>query len=253
MALDSLHMHPNTGPFISRQLIQRLVTSNPSPAYVQRVAQLFANNGRGVRGDLAAVARAILLDPEARPALPGPGHGKVREPVLRVAHFLRSFGGTSTSGNWLMASDLAELLQRPLNAPSVFGFYRPGYVPPNTSLADAGLVAPELQIASESTVAAWVNRVESMIGWGLGWNGTGPDVTATLAFEATLAANGPGPLLDHMNTTLFAGRMTDGLRRAILNAVAATATSSAAADRDRARARVALFLALASPEYLVQR
>jgi len=251
LALDALHMHPNTGPFISRQLIQRLVTSNPSPAYVQRVAQRFANNGRGVRGDLAAVVRAILLDVEARPALPGPGHGKVREPVLRVAHFLRSFGGTSASGNWLMEWDLGELLQRPLNAPSVFGFYRPGYVPPNTALADAGMVAPELQIASESTVAAWVNRAEDMVTRGLGWDGSGPDITATLAFETTLAASGPGPLLDYLNTTLLAGRMSDSLRRAIVNAVAAVPASSTTRDRDRAR--VALFLALASPEYLVQR
>jgi len=251
MALDALHLHPNTGPFISHQLIQRLVTSNPSPAYVQRVAQLFANNGRGVRGDLAAVVRAILQDVEARPALPGPGHGKLREPVLRVAHFLRSFGGTSANGNWLMDWDLAELLQRPLYAPSVFGFFRPGYIPPNTALADAGMAAPELQIASESTVAGWVNRAEIMIVWGLGWNGIGPDITATLAFEASLAASGPGPLLDHLNTTLFAGRMSDRLRRAIVDAVAAVPAISTTRDRDRAR--VALFLALASPEYLVQR
>jgi len=250
MALDALHMHPNTGPFISRQLIQRLVTSNPSPAYVQRVAQLFANNGRGVRGDLAAVVRAVLLDTEARPALPGPGHGKVREPVLRVAHFLRAFDAKSSTGEWKTDGGTIELLQRPLTAPSVFGFYRPGYVPPNSALADAGLVAPEFQITSESTAAAWVNRAETLITWGLGVNGAAPEITATLEFEATLAASGPGPMMDHLNTLLFAGRMSERLRRTIVNAVAAVPATTTS---DRNRARVALFLALASPEYLVQR
>ena len=104
IALDTLFNHPNTGPFVSRQLIQRLVTSNPSPGYVQRVAGVFANNGAGVRGDMAAVVTAILMDPEARTAsvAEDPAYGKLREPVIRVTHMLRALYGTSLSGKWLV-------------------------------------------------------------------------------------------------------------------------------------------------------
>ena len=113
------------GPFIGRQLIQRLVTSNPSPAYVARVASVFNNNGKGVRGDLGAVVRAILQDSEAR-STPAPGFGKVREPVLRVAHWMRAFGTTSATGEYMMAWELESLSQQALAAPSVFGWFRPG-------------------------------------------------------------------------------------------------------------------------------
>lgn len=251
LALDGLFNHPNVGPFIGRQLIQRLVTSNPSPAYVTRVAAVFASNNRGARGDLGAVVRAVLLDAEARPASAGPSHGKLREPVLRIAHLMRSFGATSATGRWQLEWDFADQLQRPLNAPSVFGFYRPGYAPPNTALADADLVAPELQIASETTVAAWVNRAESLISSGCGFTGNGPDVTWALTREAQLAAVGPTALADHLDSSLLAGRMSQTLRRAVIEGVAGVSTMSATRDRDRAR--VALFLVIASPEYLVQR
>lgn len=251
VALDTLFNHPNVGPFIGRQLIQRLVTSNPSPAYVARVAQAFANNGKGVRGDLGAVVRAVLMDPQARPATPGPEFGKVREPVLRVSHFLRSFSATSASGDWRMEWELSDMLQRPLNAPTVFGDYRPGYVPPNSGLADAGLVAPEVQIVSEATVATWVNLVESLVSSGIGRTPGGMDVSATLAAETTLAGSGPAELLDHLNLTLLAGRMSDGLRRSLLEAM--TGSWAGSPTRDSDRARLAVFMVLASPEYLVQR
>jgi len=250
LALDTLFKHPNVGPFIGRQMIQRLVTSNPGPAYVARVAQAFNNNGQGVRGDMRAVVRAVLLDIEARPAIPDVYFGKLREPTLRVAHFMRSFGAVSATAEYRLEWEFSELLQRPQHAPSVFGFFRPGYVPPNTTLADANRAAPEMQIVSESTVAAWVNRAEAMIGWGMGWTGSGPDVTATLAHEATLAAAGVDGLLNHLSVMLFGGRMSDRLRRQIVDAVASVPNS---ATRDRDRARIALFLAMSSSEYLVQR
>ena len=125
LALNGLFNHPNVGPFIGRQLIQRLVTSYPSPACVARVASVFNNNGKGVRGDLGAVVRAILQDSEAR-STPAPGFGKVREPVLRVAHWMRAFGTTSATGEYMMAWELESLSQQALAAPSVFGWFRPG-------------------------------------------------------------------------------------------------------------------------------
>jgi uncharacterized protein (DUF1800 family) len=179
-ALDTLFKHPNVGPFIGRQLIQRLVTSQPSPAYVARVAGVFNDNGRGVRGDLAAVVRAILLDAEAR-GTPPAGFGKLREPVLRVAHWMRALGARSASGDYMMAWELDGVGQRVLQAPSVFGHFRPGYVPPNTGFATGGRTAPEFQIVNESTVAAWINTAEAMAGTGLGWTGSANDVVVNHA------------------------------------------------------------------------
>ena len=153
-ALDAISAHPNVGPFIGRQLIQRLVTSNPSPDYVGAVARVFANNGAGVRGDLKAVVKAILMHPEARQV--SDHSGKLREPVLRLAAYLRAFGATSESGFWRVGntdSPTTSLGQTPLRAPSVFNFYRPGYVPPGTQAAAAGLVVPEMQNVHETSTA----------------------------------------------------------------------------------------------------
>ncbi len=158
-ALDALAAHPNTGPFLSRQLIQRLVTSNPSAAYVGRVAQVFADDGNGVRGNLGAVARASLVDPEAR-STPGTEAGKLREPMLRFTTLTRALGVGSTGTPWPLrwTSDPAtELGQTFYDSPSVFNFYRPGYVPPQTELAERGLTGPEFQIHDESSSIGWVN------------------------------------------------------------------------------------------------
>jgi uncharacterized protein (DUF1800 family) len=132
IALDTLFNHPNTGPFISRQLIQRLVTSNPSPDYVSRVAAVFADNGKGVRGDMGAVIAAILLDPEARNPSTDPTYGKLREPMVRMANWMRAFKAQSASGDWLLTTTSAStsLDQSVLTAQSVFNFWRPGYTPP---------------------------------------------------------------------------------------------------------------------------
>src|SRR5256886_6999236 len=175
VALDTIASHPNVGPFISRQLIQRLVTSNPSPAYVARVAQAFDagrftsglwTTGTGQRGDLRATVAAILLDTEARTAarLADPAFGKVREPILRVAHWMRAFNARSSSGNFLLGvtdDPTASLGQSAMRSPTVFNFYRPGHVPPNTSIATAGLVAPEMQIVNEVSVVGYSNFIRS--------------------------------------------------------------------------------------------
>jgi uncharacterized protein (DUF1800 family) len=250
IALDTLFNHPNVGPFIGRQLIQRLVTGNPSPDYVRRVAATFNNNGRGVRGDLAAVVRAVLMDVEARSA-PVAGFGKVREPVLRVAHWLRAFGARSAGGEYLMATEPTGLGQRANYMPSVFGYFRPGYVPPSTMMAGDGVTAPELQIVDEASTASWINAMELMLREGIGWFGTARDVTVQLNTEAGLVAQEPEKLLRHLDLMLFAGRMSPALRKDVMDAI--QGVPEGARGRDTVRAKVAVFMTTTAPEYLVQR
>jgi uncharacterized protein (DUF1800 family) len=250
LALDALFNHPNVGPFISRQLIQRLVTSQPSPAYVARVAAVFNNNGSGVRGDLAALVRSILLDTEARDSAPA-AFGKLREPVLRVAHWMRALGAQSLSGKWKMAWELDEAGQRALHAASVFGYDRPGYVPPNTSFATTGSTAPEFQLTNESSVAAWINTAESLAGSGLGWTGTTGDVQVEHATLGAMASGGrPSILADHLDLLLLGGRMPAQLRQSLLDTVASIAENAATTTAHRGRA--AAFLVLASPQFVSQ-
>ncbi|MGM9484252.1 DUF1800 family protein [Roseateles sp. NT4] len=246
-ALDALFNHPNVGPFIGRQLIQRLVTSDPSPAYVGRVASVFNDNGQGVRGDLGAVVKAILLDPEARNTPPA-NFGKLREPVLRVTHWMRALGAQSASGEYLMQENGEAQGQRALASPSVFNYFRPGYVPPNTTFSARGATAPEFQIINESTVAAWLNSAEFMVIGGLGTNG---DISNTYATQIAMAGyNNQAALLDHLNLMLLDGRMTSTLRQQILDMTSQISlTTENGAQR---RAQIALFLTLASPEYIYQ-
>lgn len=247
MALDTLFKHPNVGPFIGRQLIQHLVTSNPSPAYVNRVATVFNDNGQGTRGDLGAVVRAILLDTEARDA-PAAGAGKLREPVLRVTHWMRALGAKSASGEYLMHEALEAQGERALHAPSVFGYYRPGYIPPNTAFSARNATAPEFQIINESTVAQWLNGVEFMVSSGIGIGG---DVSSAYTSEIAMAGyNNLAALPDHLNLMLLGGRMTPELRQQILDMMAQIDLSWTNAARRRAQ--LAIFLTLASPEYLFQ-
>jgi uncharacterized protein (DUF1800 family) len=252
IALDALFRHPNVGPFVGRQLIQRLVTSEPSPAYVARVAAVFNNNGSNVRGDMAAVVRAVLLDSEARNAAPPAGFGKLREPVLRITQWMRGFGATSVTGAYMMAGELDTMSERALYAPSVFGYYRPGYVPPNTGFSARGATSPEFQIVNESTTANWVNKAEALSGNGLGWTGTTNDVSSNYSTLAGLSATGNlAGMLDHLNLLMFAGRMSATLRQSILDAIGGVGGSDSASHGYRAR--VAVFIALASPEFITQR
>jgi uncharacterized protein (DUF1800 family) len=147
-ALDNIFRHPNVAPFIAKQLIQRLVTSNPSPQYVERVARVFENDGAGRRGELDAVVTAILLDPEARNALANANAGKLGEPVLRLTRIWRAYGAASSSGKLNVQNIPGFIGQGPLQAPSVFNFFSPFYAPPGEIL-DQGLVAPEMQLATE--------------------------------------------------------------------------------------------------------
>ncbi|MEY4752628.1 MAG: hypothetical protein RJA44_303, partial [Pseudomonadota bacterium] len=250
-ALDALFKHPNVGPYIGRQLIQKLVTSQPSPAYVARISAVFADNGHGVRGDLGAVVKAILLDAEAR----GPataGFGKLREPVLRVAQWARAFNAVSGTDAYGVSWEMGPAGQLAINPPSVFGDFRPGYVPPNSAFSASGATAPEFQIVNENSVAGWVNLAEAMGGDGLGWTGSGREIVANYApLVDRLLTGDLNGLLDDLDLLLFNGGMTAELRRAIVDAMATVSGNDAGSQLNRAR--MAVFIALASSDYLVQR
>lgn len=246
IALDGIFAHPNVPPFVSKQLIQRLVTSNPTPAYVARVATVFADNGAGVRGDLQAVVRAILLDSEARgdTALTAPASGKLREPVLRLTGWARAFGATSPSGAWAIgdtSSASTRLAQSMGRSQSVFNFFRPGYAPPNTAISTAGLVAPEFQITNELSVVAYINYMSVVIATGTG------DVKADYAAILT-KANDSAALVDEVNLLLAAGQLSAATVAAIRVAVDSIATTSTGGPTNRVQ--TAILLTLASPEYL---
>ncbi len=275
IALDTLFNHPNVGPFFARQMIQRLVTSAPEPAYVARVAAVFNNNGAGVRGDLKAVLRAILLDDAARsPAgLAARTFGKLREPVLRIANWGRAFGVRSLKGTWkyqVGAWNVEQDLQQvPLSPPSVFNFFRPGFVPPATDMAAAGATAPEFQLVSESSVAAYLNYLQSIIQRGVyvyqpelpgqprGGAPAGatyvPDLVPDYSVEFSLVGN-PDALVARLNLLLCAGQLSRDTQAFIANALRIDRITAAAND-DFKRIHVAraILFVMASAEYLVQK
>ena len=247
-ALDTIAAHPNVGPFISRQLIQRLVASNPSAAYVGRVAAVFNDNGAGVRGDLKAVIKAVLLDSEARraPAATDTTRGKLREPIVRFVQWARSFNLASPTGLWNVGdlSDPASRLgQSPLRSPSVFNFYRPGYVPPNSALGTQNITAPEFQLANESTVVAWANFAQTFIVSGVGE--TRPDYTTEIALATDANA-----LVQRVALLLSANALAADTLATITAAVTTIAAATDAGKRNRVYA--AVHLVLCAPEYLVQ-
>ena len=255
LALNHLFNHPNVGPFFAHQMIQRFVTSNPSPAYIGRVASVFDNNGSGVRGDLRAVFKAILLDSEAvnTAGLTSPTFGKVREPILRFVQWARTFGATSTSGNWRIG-DLSDnttgLGQSALRSPSVFNFYRPGYVPANTAISTNSLVAPEFQLANEISGPGYVNFMASTIS---STSGVGGDVKAGYASEIALAENSTA-LLDRICLLLAANQISNTTKATIKTALDATTVTAAStiAEKQR-RVYAAILLVMASPDYLIQK
>lgn len=248
VALDTLFNHPNTAPFLARQLIQRLVTSNPSPAYVGRVAAAFQNNGQGVRGDLSAVIRAVLLDLEARSSslAAQADYGKIREPIVRLIHWARAVRATSVSGIYSLGSlsdPATQLGQSPLRSPSVFNFFRPGYGP--TSLAARGLVAPELQITTETSTAGYINFMQRVVA-GSTLRDLQPDWTEFL----TLAGQ-PAALVDRLALLFTADRLSTATRGLIAGALQSMPSTTEAQQLRRLQA--AQLLVLVSPEFIVQR
>lgn len=263
-ALDNIFYHPNVGPFIARRLIQNLVTSNPMPAYIGRVAAAFNDNGDGVRGDLAAVVWAILLDPEARygqwqhPET----FGKLREPVLKARHMWRALNARSGNGrnddlgtwppieNWLG--------EAPLRAPSVFNFFSPDYRQPG-EIEDMGLRSPEFQILDDDHIVATPNYLFHQIFCNyVGIEGCwGSDFPATLQMDygadAVLAASDPQALIDNYNLLLMSGQMSPFMRQVMMTRLNAMDNDDYGSGLGLARVKQALYLIMSSPEYSVQK
>ena len=243
-AIHNIFMHPNVGPFIGKQLIQKLVTGDPTPQYVSRVAAAFNNNGQGVRGDMKAVINVILTDPEARGAIKlDPGYGKLREPVLFMAAAARALN-TASDGVYLQQQS-TQLGQRLFYPASVFNYYPPTYVLPGTVA-----LAPEFAIQNSSTA---INRYNftNTLSFGTiaplatlpGAIGTKPDWTALSA----LAGN-PNALLDKLNVLLLHGTMPAAMRASIVPAI-----NAIAATDPLTRAKTAFYLVVTSPQYQVER
>ena len=273
-ALDTLFNHPNVGPFFGKQMIQRLVTSNPSPAYVGRVAAIFNNNGDGVRGDMKSVFAAVLLDDEARSpvGLSAPTFGKLREPMVRLVQWGRTFGLTSKAGSWKLdeqGNPSDQLGQSPLRPGSVFNFFRPGYVPPSTALAASQQVAPEFQIVNESTVGGYLNYMQDRIRYGFNidsptvaehtYNTYSRDITASYAAELLVVADVPA-LVNRLNLLMCAGQLSASTRMLVTSALSATALPTPTASNAQAvldarlnRICAGVLMVMASAEYLVQK
>jgi uncharacterized protein (DUF1800 family) len=248
-AIHHLFEHPNCGVFIGKQLIQFLVTDNPSAAYVQRISGVFANNGDGVRGDLGAVVRAILLDPEAR----GPvgaqaeGFGRLKEPVIRTMAMARVFGMKQVPDLlwWDWSDFYNESRQAPTNSPSVFNFYRPEYRAPGLPTQN-GLASPVFQITDSYSSISFPNRLWRMLEEGFNQWGA---YRFPLDFGREIDfASSPERLMDHLNLLFCAGQMRASTRSLILNTL-----NQIPADQTAARIRVAAYLALTCPEGAVMR
>jgi uncharacterized protein (DUF1800 family) len=287
-ALDIVFAHPNVAPFIAKQMIQWLVTSNPSTGYVGRVSQIFKSSNL----NLGALVKAILLDKEARDATTArndPTFGRLREPILRVTQFMRAFSAKSVGGKFhvpslagVSGSDIAACLgQSPLESPSVFNFYRPGYMAPNSLMAAQGKVTPEMQISSETEVAAYMRFMEvtSLVGFGrwvkkdglpIGGNDTDQkqwsfrlSVYPDYESEVTLSRDQSKPatqrrneLIDIINKKLFGGTMSPTLKNHLT--ALADKFSYGPADGEPLNDALVRFATLTyvsavAPEYVVQR
>lgn len=256
-ALDALANHNNVAPFISKQLIQKLVTSNPTPEYVERIATIFTDNGFGERGDLAAVIKAILLDEEARTSndLTENIFGKVREPIIRATHMWRAFHLTYVSDRIDFSWPEYFFGQAPLASPSVFNFYRPDYSPIELK-SSADLVAPELQIATESTMT---NTINFFAWYGL-WRNFSGDIADTdisaedeLYLDFTTEVNiaeqdGAEALIEHLNILLAAGALND-------EAIALLVSAYENNNQQDVESKIGnlVFLIMSSPQYAIQR
>jgi uncharacterized protein (DUF1800 family) len=245
-ALDLLFNHPNVGPFVGRELIQRLVTSNPSPAYVGRVAAAFDNNGMGVRGDLKAVIQAILLDPEARSVAntSSPGWGHQREPIIRLANLYRAFNAQASSGKFIVSDVMANFGQAPLSAPSVFNFFSPNYVQPG-AIAQAGIFSPEFQITTDTTVITTANRMRSNV---YRVPGSNPDSIILDLTPISALSSTPGALVDSLNNLLMNGEMSSAVHDIVVDAVTQMPSSS-----PLERAQTAVHLLVTSPEFVIEK
>jgi uncharacterized protein (DUF1800 family) len=268
-AINILFHHPNLGPFLSKQLIQRFVTSNPSPDYVQRVAEKFANNGSGVRGDMKAVIKAILLDQDARDPVKmnGPTWGKLREPLLRVVNFATAFNASATGGFYELTQMSLAHSQDPLNAPSVFNFFLPTHSSQG-ALSNAGAVSPEFQIINATTAVTganyfWEHTLTDLNFYGAGTaaNAVRLNLNHELAFIVPVEqiaqdvpagpAFEPTPLLRRLDLALTGGTLSPSQFQIIREAMLRINTNTW--QWHRQRFRLAVYLITTSPEFNVLR
>jgi uncharacterized protein (DUF1800 family) len=258
LALDTIFNHQNVPPFFCKQMIQHLVTSNPSPTYISNCSAVFKNDGTGVRGNLQAVISEILLDPEARASATdfgNPQYGKVREALIRYTEWARAFTAQSRTGSYDQGSTedpIYGLGEMSLRSPTVFNWFTPGYVPPATTIEAAGLVAPEMQMTNVSTVVGYINYMQGAIGSSAT---SGPDLFSSYETEMSLAAT-PNALLDRINLLLMAGEMDATLYSQILTAINAipipTSDQNAINAALLSRVQTAIYLTMASPSFCAQ-
>ncbi|WP_290902045.1 DUF1800 family protein [Aquabacterium sp.] len=264
LALDAIFQHPNVGPFIGKQLIQKLVTSNPSPDYVRRVAAAFNNDGHGVRGDMKAVIKAILMDPdlldaEGRRNGMGPHpeqFGKLREPATRLVQFAKAFNMKSKTGNWWTDRHrvweyFRNVGQEPMKSPSVFNFYRPDYSPPGTDFSlpsQERLLGPEFQITTESSVIGYVRAMATIIGWSL----RDPNLECAADYSGWLPkASDATALVNELNVLLAAGRLSPSTMALMTRAI--NTMPMATSDQRENRIKTAALLVMSAPEYITQK
>lgn len=254
-AIDFLFNHANTGPFICRLLIQRFTSSNPSKQYLERVTNVFNNDGKGVRGNLGAVIKAILMDDEARDceSISDIHGGKLLEPILRYTKFVRAIGVKAANevafNNGYRAQ--SRLFQHPLSAPNVFNFYLPDYKP-NGNLTDAGLVAPEFQIFNSLSAIDYPNIVHEWVYWDYVFeNWSGPDFNSyPLLTKLMGAANNDETLINEIDLLFTHGEMSEDTRKIILESLKKTSFSARGLVD---RISLALYLAFISPDFVIKK
>ncbi|MDP9082774.1 MAG: DUF1800 domain-containing protein [Pseudomonadota bacterium] len=251
-AVGILMLHPNIAPFISRQFIQRLVTSNPSADYVYRVASIF----QSTQGDMKSIITAILTDTEATSdqLLSNPQAGKLREPVVRFIQWARTFQlnfSPSDATQWAKIGNLSNpstaLAESPLQSPNVFFFFQPGYSPPHTALYTNGITAPEFGITNESSVAGYMNFIRNLIATGIGGVPGNYSALQSLVNQSGNSA----ALLAEINVLIAAGQLSVATLGLMQSALDTMDVSTPTAANNRLHA--ALTLVMCAPEYLVQK
>lgn len=258
MAIDHIFNHPNVGPFIGEQLIKKLVKSNPSPAYVQRVAEAFNGIDTGIRGDMKATLKAILLDPEAREcdAMLDPENGKMREPLLRYTHFARLIDKFTPYGRfWNRSNDFLQATgQMAMHAPSVFNFYLPDFQPGGI-LSENDLVAPEFQLLNTQSSLTYINEVDDWVVDELLFSNNEPGMDWEKRVYIDLYkmmeyARDMEVLLNHLDLVLTHGQMTERTRRLLKNVLTQN-FSTGGVSMLESRAKMALYFLLFSPDYII--
>ncbi|MAO46501.1 MAG: hypothetical protein CL823_05060 [Crocinitomicaceae bacterium] len=268
VALDNLFYHQNTAPFVSKNLIMRLVKSNPTPEYVARVASVFNDNGAGVKGDLGAVVKAILLDVEARDCewISDPYSGKMREPMIRYIQLLKAFDAQNESGKMFSVGWNTSDIQHPLNSPSVFNFFLPTYAP-SGPIMDSSLVAPEFELLNSTIAIEYINMsfdiiwsenyMESItlaspenIGypwWEIGFSNPEDHVELDFNEEISLAAYDPAAMIERLNLLLGGGTISSATMQTIVNIIDVDYLEPSD------RVKLALYFILISPDYVIQK